>query len=215
MGSPSHIIIHTGTNDLRVQQERVATALINVTERASTNFPTSKIILSTLLLRTDFHPDTIRSINTRVSRHCTLKPNVHLAQHPTLNLSSLYDHVHLHRRAVPIFAKSLKDTTLNRSSSTPQPPRPHLVKPSQRPLHRLNSDWTNPRTDSAPLHERHQMARPAVPPQTQGPNSQTYAEAVRSQSHSRTSTGKTQASSSELRDIQEMLTLLCSHLMGQ
>jgi hypothetical protein len=35
LGSPSHIIIHTGTNDLRAQQERVATALKRVTEKVS------------------------------------------------------------------------------------------------------------------------------------------------------------------------------------
>ncbi len=80
LGSPSHIIIHTGTNDMRAQQERLATALINVAEKASSNFPNSKIILSTLLLRSDFHPDTIRHINAGVSRDCALKPNVYLAQ---------------------------------------------------------------------------------------------------------------------------------------
>ncbi len=122
LGSPSHIIIHTGTNNMRAQQERVATALINVAEKASSNFPNSKIILSTLLLRSDFHPDTIRHINARVCRDCALKPNVYLAQHPTLNLNSLYDHVRLHIRAVPIFAKTLKDIALSRSSSALQRP---------------------------------------------------------------------------------------------
>ncbi|XP_058647416.1 uncharacterized protein LOC131549340 [Onychostoma macrolepis] len=113
LASPSHIIIHTGTNDLRAQQERVDTALVNVAEKASSNFPNSKIILSTLLLCSDFHPDTIRHINARVARDCALKPNVYLAQHPTLNLNSLYDHV------VFIFAKTLKDTTAPAHCSNP------------------------------------------------------------------------------------------------
>ena len=39
LGSPSHIIIHTGTNDLRAQQERVATALKGVIEKAYSTFP--------------------------------------------------------------------------------------------------------------------------------------------------------------------------------
>lgn len=170
LGSPSHIIIHTGTNDLRAQRERVATALINVTEKASSNFPNSKIILSTLLLRSDFHPDTIRHINARVSRDCALKPNVHLAQHPTLNLSSLYDHVHLHRRrAVPIFAKTLKDIALNRSSSAPLRPHGHPIEPLQghpsnhHPLHHFTPDRRHPTTGSVFPPGQHRMTRPAAP----------------------------------------------------
>lgn len=232
LGSPSHIIIHTGTNDLRAQQERVATALINVTEKASSNFPNSKIILSTLLLRSDFHPDTIRHINARVSRDCALKPNVYLAQHPTLNLSSLYDHVHLHRRAVPIFTKTLKDITLNRNSNTQQRSHGHPIKPLQghpsnhRPLHHFNSEQRNPMRGSMfPPGKPHMTRPPASSPshshehqQEQHPDSQSYAEAVsRSPIHSNTSIVDSQQASSpsrDLRNIQHMLTLLCSHLMG-
>ncbi len=164
LGSPSHIIIHTGTNDMRAQQERVATALINVAEKASSNFPNSKIILSTLLLRSDFHPDTIRHINARVSRDCALKPNVYLAQHPTLNLNSLYDHVHLHRRAVPIFAKTLKDIALSRSSSALQRPRGHPIEPLQRhPLNHRHLHRRNPTTGSMHHPGTHRISRPAAP----------------------------------------------------
>lgn len=49
LGSPTHIIIHTGTNDLRAQQERVATSLRAVINKASNTFPNTKIIMSTLL----------------------------------------------------------------------------------------------------------------------------------------------------------------------
>ncbi|ROL53047.1 hypothetical protein DPX16_7989 [Anabarilius grahami] len=232
LGSPSHIIIHTGTNDLRARQERVATALINVTEKASSNFPNSKIILSTLLLRSDFHPDTIRHINARVSRDCALKPNVYLAQHPTPNLSSLYDHVHLHRRAVPIFTKTLKDITLNRNSNTQQQSHGHPIEPLQghpsnhRPLHHFNSERRNPMRGSMFPPGKPHMTRPAASSpshshehqQEQHPDSQSYAEAVsRSLIHSNTSTVNSQQASSpsrDLRNIQHMLTLLCSHLMG-
>ncbi len=216
--SPSHIIIHTGTNDLRAQQDRVATALVNVAEKASSNFPNSRIILSTLLLRSDFHPDTIRHINARVSRDCALKPNVYLAQHPTLNLNSLYDHVHLHRRAVPIFAKTLKDIALSRSSSALQRPRGHPIEPLQRhpsnhrPLHRRN-----PTAGSMHHPGTHHISRPEHQ-QEQHPGSQSYAEeASRSLIDPSTSTVDNQPSPSQsrdLRNIQHMLTVLCSHLMG-
>ncbi|CAB1349214.1 unnamed protein product [Coregonus sp. 'balchen'] len=35
-------------------------------------------------------------INTSLSRDCALRPNVHLAHHPTLDLDCLYDHVYPH-----------------------------------------------------------------------------------------------------------------------
>ncbi|KAL6458286.1 hypothetical protein MHYP_G00335160 [Metynnis hypsauchen] len=73
LGSQSHIIIHTGTNDLRAQQERVAISLRAVIEKASNTFPNSKIIISTLLPRKDFYPYTIQKINGSIARECALK----------------------------------------------------------------------------------------------------------------------------------------------
>ncbi len=43
-------------------------------------------------------------------------PNVHLAHHPTQDYTCLYDHVHLYKTAVPVFARTLKDVALNRKS---------------------------------------------------------------------------------------------------
>ena len=108
LGLPSHIIIHTGTSDLRSQQERVADSLRRIIEKASTAFPTSKIIISTLLPRRDFHPHTIHRVNASVSRDCALKPNVFLSHHRILGPDYLYDHVHLYREAVRILTKTLK-----------------------------------------------------------------------------------------------------------
>ncbi|KAI4876409.1 hypothetical protein NFI96_020969 [Prochilodus magdalenae] len=112
LGSPSHIIIHTGTNDLRAQQERAAVSLRAVIEKASSTFPNSKIVISTLLPHRDFHPHTIQRINASISRECALRPNTHLAHHPTLDTAYLHDHVHLLKESVPAFAKTLKDVTL-------------------------------------------------------------------------------------------------------
>ncbi|XP_042274328.1 uncharacterized protein LOC121901547 [Thunnus maccoyii] len=49
LGQPSHIIIHTGSNDLRLQQGRVAESMKRVAQRATQTFPSSKIIISTIL----------------------------------------------------------------------------------------------------------------------------------------------------------------------
>lgn len=48
--------LHTGTNDLRAQQEKVATALKGVIEKAYSTFPNAQV--STLLPRKYFHPAT-------------------------------------------------------------------------------------------------------------------------------------------------------------
>ncbi|KAJ8001908.1 hypothetical protein DPEC_G00174300 [Dallia pectoralis] len=132
LGSPSHIIIHTGTNELHAQQERVAKSLNKVIEKATSTFPNTKIVVSTLLPRTDIHPATIQRINASLSRDCALKPNVHLAHHPTLNLDCLYDHVQFYKEVIPSFAKTLKDVSLGRQTTISHrsngaartPPRP-------------------------------------------------------------------------------------------
>ena len=143
LGSPSHIIIHTGTNDLRAQQERVATALKGVIEKASSTFPNAQVVISTLLPRKDFHPATIQRVNASISRDCASKPNVFLAHHSTLDLNSLYDQVHLYKAAVPTFARTLKDIALkripntshrsNRSIDTPPRPARHPPRPAGPP----------------------------------------------------------------------------------
>ncbi|KAJ8394398.1 hypothetical protein AAFF_G00046090 [Aldrovandia affinis] len=84
-----------------------------------------------------------------MSRDCALKPNVHLAHHPNLDMDCLYDHVHLHRETVPIFPCTMKDVTLNRgpitshrSSTAPTPPGP-----ARRPL---DLDPEDPHQDWSP-----------------------------------------------------------------
>ncbi len=87
-------------------------------EKARETFPNSRITLSTLLQRKDFHPKTIDKINSSISRHCALLPNVHLTHHLDLDTDCLYDHIHLYKNLVHIFAKRIKDVALNRSNQT-------------------------------------------------------------------------------------------------
>lgn len=119
LGEPSHIIIHVGTNDLRAQQERVADSVTRVAMKATQTFPTSRVVISTILPRSDFHPRTIQRVNADISRRCAGMPNVHLAHHPTLDLGHLYDHVHLRKDSVCVFAKTLKDAALGRTPGSP------------------------------------------------------------------------------------------------
>ncbi len=88
-----------------------------VVEKARETSPTQKSPCP-LLQRKDFHLKTINKINSSISRHCALLPNVHLAHHPDLDTDCLYDHVHLYKNLVHIFAKRLKDVALNRTNQT-------------------------------------------------------------------------------------------------
>ncbi|KAM9415602.1 uncharacterized protein ACWYII_024383 [Salvelinus alpinus] len=224
LGSPSHIIIHTGTNDLRAQQERVATALKGVIEKASSTFPNAQVVISTLLPRKDFHPATIQRVNASISRDCASKPNVFLAHHSTLDLNSLYDQVHLYKAAVPTFARTLKDIALKRSPNTSHrsnrsidtPPRParHPPRPPGPPpgpthpphINHAHTQFRPPQIRPMPL-----LPTPCTPPPQRGHQhgSHTYAQVVSGQ------TGPTPTLTlAQANGMYQMLSRLCSHLLA-
>ncbi|XP_030609910.1 uncharacterized protein LOC115797469 [Archocentrus centrarchus] len=120
LGSPSHIIIHTGSSDLRKKQERLSESLERVIEKASDTFPSSRVVMSALLPRRDLHFDTIHNINTKLEKACHKFKNVYFAKHPTLGFSCLHDDVNLSKEKVPIFARTLKDVALDRNPSEQQ-----------------------------------------------------------------------------------------------
>ncbi len=62
--------------------------------------------------------NTINKINSNISRHCAIVPNVYLAHHPDLDTDCLYDHVHIYKNLVHILQKDLKSVTLNRTNQT-------------------------------------------------------------------------------------------------
>ncbi|XP_070291741.1 uncharacterized protein [Salvelinus sp. IW2-2015] len=181
--------------------------------------------------RRDFHPATIQRINASLSRDCALRPNVHLAHHPTLDLDCLYDHGHLYRETVPILAKTLKDVALNRSPTSPprnsgaistpprsprQHPRPAPWTPQPRPQHHQPQCPPQPAQHRPPQPSfRATQTRPPTPlPPTADPHlkepqpsRQSYAQAVRG------ATGP--SPTNQMSDIKQMLSLLCSHVMGR
>ena len=201
-------------------------SLRRVIEKASGNFPNSRIVLSTLLQRKDFHPATIQRINASLSQDCARRHNVYLAHHPNLDLNCLYDQVHIYKTSVPVFAKSLKDVALNRNPAPPptnsrgtsaplcQPerhpgstPRNPLRRPQYHQYHEPQYPPPPHPPNLRPLPARHTSLLPPPPPRAPSaepqPSRQTYAQATQ---------GPTP--SNELNDIQRMLSLLCSHLMG-
>ena len=72
LGFPSHMIKHTGTNDLRDKQERVATALKGAIQKVYSTFPNATVVFSILLPRKYVRPATIQRVNASISRDCVL-----------------------------------------------------------------------------------------------------------------------------------------------
>ncbi len=121
--SPQCLVIHTGTNDLHSLRKDTAEAVKKMAEQASREFPNTRIVVSTLLPRTDTPPHVIHDINMEIRRGCATLPNVHLALHPTWDL---YDGLYLHKIKVKILAKTLQEAALghNRSNRSPSAVRP-------------------------------------------------------------------------------------------
>ena len=127
--APHMILIHTGTNDLeRSSPEELISNILTLITEASTKFPSSKILYSTLLPRNDISPSTIISINQQLITSCSKLPNVQLIAHDNLfknDTNFLRDNKHILKRHIGLFAKNLKDAIHGRlqSRSIP-PPRP-------------------------------------------------------------------------------------------
>ena len=126
--APHMILIHTGTNDLeRSSPEELISNILTLITEASTKFPSSKILYSTLLPR-NISPSTIISINQQLITSCSKLPNVQLIAHDNLfknGTNFLRDNKHILKRHIGLFAKNLKDAIHGRlqSRSIP-PPRP-------------------------------------------------------------------------------------------
>ena len=112
--NPSHIIIHTGTNDFSARKTDVAEALIGIVKSATQKYPDTKVIISSLLPRRDTPKSVIDQINAKLLSFCAGIPNVKIAHHNNITVNHLYDNVHIHLEGMKLFAKTLKDTALNR-----------------------------------------------------------------------------------------------------
>ncbi|KAI7810238.1 hypothetical protein IRJ41_023862, partial [Triplophysa rosa] len=103
-GAPTHIILHTGTNDLTGRRTDVTKALSVKT--ACRIYPSAKVIFSTLLPRPDIPQDIINQINREIAGVCAQLQNASIANHQRLHL---YDHIH--RDGMRLFVKILKEAT--------------------------------------------------------------------------------------------------------
>ncbi|RXN11504.1 GTPase IMAP family member 8-like protein [Labeo rohita] len=118
LGAPSHIIIHTGTNDLSTRRVDVTKSVSTVVRTATRNYPRAKVIISSLLPRRDVPQRIINAINVEIANICAPILNVHIANHQQITHQHLYDHIHIHREGMRLFAKTIKASTLNSPQKT-------------------------------------------------------------------------------------------------
>ena len=118
--SPQLIVIHTGTNDLEMTHtvEDLISEITIMIREASTKFPSSKIIYSTLLPRADVSSPNIAHINEQICVRCSKLPNVHLVTHDNVFAKGpdvLHDNKHLRKRHIGLFAANLVDAIRGRT----------------------------------------------------------------------------------------------------
>lgn len=116
LGVPSHIILHTGTNNLSARRVDVTKALSNVVKTASRIYPRAKVIISTLLPCRDVPQRIISTINAEIARVCAPMLNIHIAHHQRITHEHLYDHIH--QEGMRLFAKTIKESALKSPQKT-------------------------------------------------------------------------------------------------
>ncbi|MGH0176455.1 UNVERIFIED_CONTAM: hypothetical protein FKN15_072776 [Acipenser sinensis] len=116
---------------------------------AARELPRSKVIVSPLLPQADVPHHIIQGINMEVSPGCALLPSMHLAQHRHIRLCHMYDQLHLNKEGTKLFAKSLKDTALDRELTNPPTLRPGALPATSEPAGAPSPQATTPQPPSA------------------------------------------------------------------
>ncbi|KAL1269205.1 hypothetical protein QQF64_031494 [Cirrhinus molitorella] len=82
---------------------------LRLLQDASKVYPTAKVIISALLPRRDVPQKIINTINVEIAGICASMTNVHVANHQRITHEHLYDHIHIHREGIRLFAKTIKE----------------------------------------------------------------------------------------------------------
>ena len=99
IGRPSHIIIHVGTNDIeRSPLDSCYTQFQTMMDIASQKYSSSKVLISSLLKRTDDIDNRRCELNSKLRFLCAPYPNVHLIHNDNIPEDYLHDSKHLKRR---------------------------------------------------------------------------------------------------------------------
>ena len=125
LSRPSHIIIHVGTNDIEHSSvDCCSSQFQTLVEIASQKYPSSKILISSLLKRRDTTDHRRPELNSKLGLICAPFPNVHLVNNENIPVDYLHDNKHLKRRKIGALVTNLKDVIYNRI----RPPHQHGTK---------------------------------------------------------------------------------------
>ena len=88
----------------------------NWSKLVSEKHSSSKVIVSSLLIRADGIDKQRQEFNTKLGHLCAQYPNVHLVNNDNITVENLYDSKHLKRKRIGLLVTNLKDTVFNRLS---------------------------------------------------------------------------------------------------
>ncbi|KAJ8361888.1 hypothetical protein AAFF_G00414180 [Aldrovandia affinis] len=123
--------------------------MTKMAKRASREFPNSRVVISTLLPRTDTPPHVIHEINMEISRSCAALPNIHLAHHTNIGTWDLHDRLHLNKAGNYRPPRYQQERQRNTASHLPAAPRPQQ---RSAPTYTLHSCPTQP--EKTPHHHQ-------------------------------------------------------------
>ena len=131
LGRPSHIIIHVGTNDIEHSSSvSCHSQFQTLVQIASQKYPTSKVLISSLLKRSDAMDHRRSELNSKLGSICAPFPNVHLVNNENIPIDHLHDHKHLKKQKIGALVANLKDVIYNRI----RPPKQSTGPINQRPI---------------------------------------------------------------------------------
>ncbi|CAB4008714.1 Hypothetical predicted protein [Paramuricea clavata] len=116
--SPQTFVIHSGTNDIESTNcKEVCNKLTTLTTYITTKYPDCRILLSSLLPRSDHLLQRVQLLNSEIEK--IQSPNIIHVKHHNLFRSTniLYDKKHLNRKGVKLFAKNLKGAFVARKNN--------------------------------------------------------------------------------------------------
>ena len=114
LGRPNHIIIHVGTNDMeRSSLDSCHTQFQTMIDVVSQRYPSSKVLISSLLKRRDDIDHRRSELNSKLGLLCTPYPNVHLVHNDNIPEDYLHDHKHHKKRRIGALITNLKEVIFN------------------------------------------------------------------------------------------------------
>ena len=125
--SPQTFVIHSGTNDIEnTSYKDTFNKLTTLTTYITTKHPKCRILLSSLLPRSDHLLQQVQMLNSEIKK--IQSPNIVQVNHDNLFKSTniLYDKKHLNQKGVKLFAKNLKGAYFAKTrNNKPKQQQPH------------------------------------------------------------------------------------------